>query len=277
MATSTRRYSLEQAVRLIASGSESWHDFCANIGQIPENIKHLKAIWALFRDWLNQEGGFAPQKGDQKVMSGSGQEKTKVPSPKLKNHIVVKEMGFTFCGLPMPIQTVSANAPDCQNCKRSYQASLKKTWVSARLNLPLDNLEDCIKILKMLNWHRLDKKALTDCIDYLNRLQVALANPIPPIEELAVDEIKLSTRQRNFVRHAVGFDGRSKTTYRNHFCVSKGGDGYEDWMDLVNRGLANHRKGDGEGIYVDDTFWATRKLALAVRNVGERVSSEFRE
>jgi len=88
--------------------------------------------------------------------------------------------------------------------------------------------------------------------------------------------MELTERQREFVRHAIGLNGRSKMTYRNHFVIGKGGDGYEDWMDLVRKGYAHHRAGS-EISGGDDVFWATRETALAVRKPREHVSPDFRE
>ena len=86
----------------------------------------------------------------------------------------------------------------------------------------------------------------------------------------------LTEKQRDFIRHAIGFDGRSKTTYRNHFVIGPGGDGYEDWMDLVQKGCAKHREGSplSGG---DDVFWVTKETALLVRNKDEHLSTDFRD
>lgn len=89
-------------------------------------------------------------------------------------------------------------------------------------------------------------------------------------------DLELTKRQRDFARHAVGFDGRSKTTYRNHFVIGKGQDGYDDWMDMVSKGYAYRRAGS-EISGGDDVFWVTREVALFVRNKNERVARDFRE
>lgn len=88
--------------------------------------------------------------------------------------------------------------------------------------------------------------------------------------------MELTRRQRDFVRHAIGFDGRSKTTYRNHFVVGPGTDGYEDWMDLVQKGYAKRREGSAIS-GGDDVFWVTRETALFVCNKDERLAPDFRE
>lgn len=87
--------------------------------------------------------------------------------------------------------------------------------------------------------------------------------------------IVLSKEQRDMVRHAIGFDGRSKTTTRNHYCTGPGCGGFEEWQDLVSRGLATVR-GPSEISGGDHTFYATRDLALFVREFNEHLSRDFR-
>lgn len=89
----------------------------------------------------------------------------------------------------------------------------------------------------------------------------------------------LTDRQRDFARHAVGFDGRSKTTYRNHFVIDKDGDGWSDWMDMVAKGYARHRPGSEAGELSGgmDVFWVTRETALFIRNNDEHLGRDFRE
>ncbi len=76
------------------------------------------------------------------------------------------------------------------------------------------------------------------------------------------------------VRHAIGFDGRSKVTTRNHYCTGEGCDGFDEWMDLVKRGLAIFRP-PSEISGGDHTFYATRELALFVREPKEHLSRDF--
>lgn len=86
--------------------------------------------------------------------------------------------------------------------------------------------------------------------------------------------IHLNEKQIQMIRHAVGFDGRSKVTYRNHYCIGRGCDGFGDWMDLVTRGLAYRRAGS-EISGGDDVFWASREAVLAVRKQDEHLARDF--
>ena len=87
--------------------------------------------------------------------------------------------------------------------------------------------------------------------------------------------IILTPTQRDLIRHAIGFDGRSKTTYRNHFVTGPGSEDYPHWMDLVEKGYALRypllQLSGG-----DEVFTVTRETALAVREPDEHLSREFR-
>jgi hypothetical protein len=82
----------------------------------------------------------------------------------------------------------------------------------------------------------------------------------------------MTPRQRDFARHALGFPNKKNTSYRNHFCIGVGGDGYSDWEDLVSKGLAIKRSSDQCG--GDDFFHLTLKGALMVREAKEHLSRE---
>jgi hypothetical protein len=87
------------------------------------------------------------------------------------------------------------------------------------------------------------------------------------------DKLELSSLQRSLARHALGFDGRNKTSYRNHYVVGSGPD-YDAWLELVSRGLAKTAPGsDLSG--GDPVFWCTRELALAVREPDEHLERGF--
>lgn len=82
----------------------------------------------------------------------------------------------------------------------------------------------------------------------------------------------MNERQRGFARHALGFPNKQNTSYRNHFCIGKGGDGYEDWEDLVAKGLAVKRTSALWG--GNDMFYLTLKGALMARESKEHLSRE---
>jgi hypothetical protein len=85
----------------------------------------------------------------------------------------------------------------------------------------------------------------------------------------------LTPKQRALARHALGFDGRHKESYRNHFVTGPGSSDYDEWMDMVQKGFAIRREGTplSGG---DDVFWCTRETALFVREKDEHLSREFR-
>ncbi len=82
----------------------------------------------------------------------------------------------------------------------------------------------------------------------------------------------MTDKQREYARHALGFPNRKNTSYRNHFCIGVGGDGYEEWMDLVSKGLAVRRTSN---LWCgDDMFYLTLPGALMVREPKEHISQE---
>jgi hypothetical protein len=85
----------------------------------------------------------------------------------------------------------------------------------------------------------------------------------------------LTEKQRDFARHALGLPNKNNMTYRNHFCVGEGGDGYEDWEDLVSKGMAVKAIG-GSG-WVGDFFYLTLEGARAVLLPKEHISREDAE
>ncbi len=88
-------------------------------------------------------------------------------------------------------------------------------------------------------------------------------------------ESEMNTNQREMARHALGFPNKKNESYRNHFCIGPGGDGYEDWLDLVSKGLAVRRTSQHHG--GDDLFYLTLTGALMVRTDKEHLSSEDTE
>lgn len=81
----------------------------------------------------------------------------------------------------------------------------------------------------------------------------------------------MTPRQRDLARHALGLNGVRKSASRNHFCTGVDGD-YDDWMSMVDGGLAVRSAGPREtlgGCYV---FWLTPKGAELAANTGETVN-----
>ena len=86
---------------------------------------------------------------------------------------------------------------------------------------------------------------------------------------------EMNDKQRELARHALGFPNKENMSYRNHFCIGKGGDGYEEWEDMVSKGLAIKRSGPHWG--GDDMFYLTLKGALMARDKREHLSREDAE
>lgn len=91
--------------------------------------------------------------------------------------------------------------------------------------------------------------------------------------------MEFSKRQREFARHALGLPNNRNMTYRNHFCINSGGDGYADWEDLVSQGAAVKAIGGenwvGDFFYL--TFYLTLEGARAVLLPKEHISREDAE
>lgn len=85
----------------------------------------------------------------------------------------------------------------------------------------------------------------------------------------------MTERKANLIRHAIGLDGRSSVTNRNHYCIGEGGESHADWNELVEAGLATVRRNvkDFGGM---DIFYATREAAAEVLRKGESIAEDFR-
>lgn len=83
---------------------------------------------------------------------------------------------------------------------------------------------------------------------------------------------KMTSEQRKLARHALGFPNTLKTSYRNHYCIGKGGNGYGDWEAMVAAGEAVKHTGPHWG--GDDMFYLTLKGGLAAREPKEHLSRE---
>ena len=82
----------------------------------------------------------------------------------------------------------------------------------------------------------------------------------------------MTPKQRELARHALGFPNKKNVSYRNHFCTGVGGDGYDDWQDLVSQGLAVKQTSSLWG--GDDMFYLTLDGALMARDPKEHLSQE---
>lgn len=85
----------------------------------------------------------------------------------------------------------------------------------------------------------------------------------------------MTETQRKLMRHALGLPNKQKTTYRNHFCIGVGSDGYEEWEELVSKGLAV--KAIGGANWAGDFFYLTLEGARAVLLPKEHISREDAE
>lgn len=82
----------------------------------------------------------------------------------------------------------------------------------------------------------------------------------------------MTKAQKQLARHALGLPNKKNTSYRNHFCIGKSGDGYEDWLKMVSQGEAVRQTGPHWG--GADMFYLTLKGALAARDTKEHISRE---
>jgi hypothetical protein len=90
--------------------------------------------------------------------------------------------------------------------------------------------------------------------------------------ELVYEGRTMTEKQKKLARHALGLPNKKNTSYRNHFCVGIGEDGYAEWEAMVIQGDAVKRTGPHWG--GDDMFYLTLKGALAVREPKEHISRE---
>jgi len=82
----------------------------------------------------------------------------------------------------------------------------------------------------------------------------------------------MTERQRRFARHALGLPNEKNTSYRNHFCIGAGADGYSDWEEMVKAGWAVKRTSDLWG--GNDMFHLTLEGARLAREPKEHLSQE---
>ena len=85
----------------------------------------------------------------------------------------------------------------------------------------------------------------------------------------------MTSEQRQLARHALGFPNKKNMSYRNHYCIGNGGDGYQDWEAMVAAGEAVKRTGPHWG--GDDMFHLTLKGGLVACDAKEHLSREETE
>lgn len=87
------------------------------------------------------------------------------------------------------------------------------------------------------------------------------------------DESKeLTATQREMARHALGLPNRKNLSYRNHYCIGSTAEGYDEWRDLVVKGLAVERTGPMWG--GDSMFYLTLEGALLARDPKDHLFPE---
>ncbi len=85
--------------------------------------------------------------------------------------------------------------------------------------------------------------------------------------------MKLTPRQRELARHALGLNGERKSSYRNRFVAGPGHDDHPEWMRLCRKGAAERRTARAV-LGGSDLFWLTRQGAEAALNAGETLDPE---
>lgn len=113
-----------------------------------------------------------------------------------------------------------------------------------------------------------------DCIPLI-AVQVRAGRKLTPSSE-EWKRLGLTEDQRRYARHALGFYGDHKQSWRNHYVIGPGSDSHAAWLDLVAKGLAK-RHPVSELTGGMDCFSCTRTLALAVRECYEHLGRDFSE
>ena len=85
----------------------------------------------------------------------------------------------------------------------------------------------------------------------------------------------LNEKQLEMARHALGFPNKQNMSNRISYYTGAGGDGYEEWLDMVAKGYAIRRTGPLWG--GDDMFHMTLKGALLARGPKEHISRDGAE
>ncbi len=82
----------------------------------------------------------------------------------------------------------------------------------------------------------------------------------------------MNKKQLKLARHALGLPNGKNLSFRNHFCIGEGGDGYEEWEDLVSKGMAVKARGGKE--WSGDFFYLTLPGAKEALLSHEHISRE---
>lgn len=83
----------------------------------------------------------------------------------------------------------------------------------------------------------------------------------------------MTPRQRELARHALGLDGRQRTSYRNRFCAGTDHPDLADWWGMVSAGYAA-ASAPQQMLGGDRMFWLTLDGASIALKSGERLDSE---
>lgn len=77
----------------------------------------------------------------------------------------------------------------------------------------------------------------------------------------------LSEKQIDMMRHAIGLNYKPKHD-RNYFALGEGSDGWQEWLDLEQRGYATKRKATFQSAEPFYYFYLTEKGIAAVSEQG---------
>ena len=81
----------------------------------------------------------------------------------------------------------------------------------------------------------------------------------------------MTPKQVELARHALGFNGREKFSYRNHYCASP--DDAIEWEKMVSDGNAvRGRVSELSG--GDPIYYVTKSAALSVRKSNEHLGRD---
>lgn len=85
----------------------------------------------------------------------------------------------------------------------------------------------------------------------------------------------MTKKQQKMARHALGLPNNNNLSYRNHFCANKESPEYQEWEELVAKGLATKRLMGAE--WCGDYFYLTPDGAKSVLLPHESISREDAE